>query len=85
MQNNLDMCASNRPSTPVLGEFHWQLGLDKWAAAPDALLAQTGCCYEGQGVVRTNKIKKKLIINVFDGQISLSNELRLSYIVSEPN
>uniref|UniRef100_A0A914I059 Peptidase M14 carboxypeptidase A domain-containing protein n=1 Tax=Globodera rostochiensis TaxID=31243 RepID=A0A914I059_GLORO len=50
IQNNFDMCATNRPSTAVLGEFHWQFGQDKWNAVPDVLLAQAGCCYEGQGV-----------------------------------
>jgi len=45
------MCATNRPSTPVLDEFHWSTGRDKWTSAPDALLVQVGCCYEGQGIV----------------------------------
>ncbi|KAL3082721.1 hypothetical protein niasHS_010523 [Heterodera schachtii] len=49
-QSNLDMCATNRPSTAVLGEFHWQFARDKWNASPDVLLAQIGCCYEGLGV-----------------------------------
>uniref|UniRef100_A0A183CH82 Peptidase_M14 domain-containing protein n=1 Tax=Globodera pallida TaxID=36090 RepID=A0A183CH82_GLOPA len=50
IQSSFDMCATNRPSTAVLGEFHWQFGQDKWNAVPDVLLAQAGCCYEGQGV-----------------------------------
>uniref|UniRef100_A0A914LZZ6 Peptidase M14 carboxypeptidase A domain-containing protein n=1 Tax=Meloidogyne incognita TaxID=6306 RepID=A0A914LZZ6_MELIC len=49
-QNKRDMCATNRPSTPVLDEFHWSTGRDKWTSAPDALLVQVGCCYEGQGI-----------------------------------
>jgi hypothetical protein len=50
VQSPKDMCATNRPSTPVLAEFHWSMEREKWAAAPDALLVQVGCCYEGQGI-----------------------------------
>lgn len=41
------MCANNRPPTPVLKELNWTIkSEDNWNA-PDSLILQTSCCYEG--------------------------------------
>lgn len=68
-QSNKDMCATNRPSTPVLDEFHWSMNIQKWAAAPDALLVQTGCCYEGQGVGHLFDENRRALFDILEKRL----------------
>uniref|UniRef100_A0A914L0K0 Peptidase M14 carboxypeptidase A domain-containing protein n=1 Tax=Meloidogyne incognita TaxID=6306 RepID=A0A914L0K0_MELIC len=68
-QNKRDMCATNRPSTPVLDEFHWSAGRDKWTSAPDALLVQVGCCYEGQGISHLFEENRRSLFSILERRL----------------
>lgn len=47
--NSEDICPRGIPGqNQVLGEFQWNKTFP-WPTAPDALLVQTGCCYEERG------------------------------------
>lgn len=68
-QNDKDMCAISGPVTRVLDEFHWSMGKDKWAAAPNALLVQTGCCYEGQGVGHLFHENRRPLLSILERRL----------------
>uniref|UniRef100_A0A0N4ZDS9 Peptidase_M14 domain-containing protein n=1 Tax=Parastrongyloides trichosuri TaxID=131310 RepID=A0A0N4ZDS9_PARTI len=46
---DINICSKNNKETPVIGELQWNETSGILWKKPDALLIQTGCCYEERG------------------------------------
>lgn len=44
------MCANSHTSSLIINEIFWSLSKANWSLAPNVLLVQTACCYEGRNM-----------------------------------